>query len=1356
MVAYNALFSWATVLILLLLLDHVSAVLNPDTPGLLPHQRRALRERPLYKRQTNSSTAALDAARKIIDAAVAQQGEYNTHRIKNPKRNTYRSRYDASGSQKRDDGPAPPVLNSTVLEAAALLAEHHALQQQANGTLHTVYSRPKFDKRSLNETEEDQSTVGKRDTSYWLADLGQHGRSPLGGDPSYPVFRNVQDPKFAGGAKGDGVTDDTAAINGRSSAPFSAPPLPLLTLTLPAAIAYGNNCGDNCLSSSIKGTFIYFPPGTYLISAPINAYYYSQLVGNPNDMAVIKTSPGFIGLGAIQSDVYMPNANGDEWYIEQSNFYRQVRNFIVDISDTTTASTAAFHWQVAQATSMFKVSVYASTASDTTQMGFFTENGSGGFMSDVDITGGKYGIYGGNQQYTVRNFYFEQQTAAAICLLWDWGWTWSGLLVSDTPIGLLLIDPTNDSAQPAGSIYVMDSYFKNVETLIKSQVPKSSILETSGITLDNIGMSGVSNVVLFENGDGLAIPTSSPIDFVVIDSTTWGGSPGFGSFFQAYTNRTRSFSTPAPSSSLLGQGRASYARETYFYRARPQYEGIEADSIVNVLDYGAVGDGVADDTAAVQKALDQASLSNVIFFPAGSYRITSTITIPLNCRMTGQVWSQLVASGSEFQNTEAPTPMVKVGNVGDVGTIEISDILFTSIGNLAGLVMVEWNVAAETQGSVAMWDSHFRVGGAMGTELQVAQCPKVTDINLNCIAAAMMMHLTPLSNGYFENVWAWVADHDLDDSQNTMITIAVARGILVESSGPTWLWGTASEHSMLYQYNFFGAANLFAGMIQTESPYFQYTKSTESPGPFNKAIYVSDPGFDDSSCNGTELLCNFAWAAIVDDVDNITIAGAGLYSWFDAYDQSVCVDAQNCQQRLILDNSDNYGFRLSNLVTIGSMEMLSAPNTNTAVLAKENTQAAAHPFWSYLGIYTDDMASDNNDDDKCADDDTRPECSTDPICPDVSFSDLDAVFSAGGQYSDYCLAQYVMDTMNATLGDVIANYTEVNQGYDSVYKYYPKYIKELVTESLTDFMQDSTAKTPGGGAGNKYFQCKFTSGKASATQQCPFSYLQLAPYGTYTMEYNLIDSDGFYSALNSTYGIQKDWVEFGQKKYSSSACNENIYNMTTHNAIKCPTTWITYENIPVLASHIQITNPKTVVEAAMSNISQLQDTFDQMNINMATASWNGPPVDAVQTLSIALFTLMQGIENMAAAKAIASKMSKEKRIELILGILSVALIFLPFLDDVVPEIAGLESIGTMISTMGNVALSIESIVANPLSAPMEIIGALMGPEGREEKGMEDLSSARRLMPDGLMGKFGGEAGRLEGQMTNLFKKACSA
>src|SRR5215472_2704617 len=44
----------------------------------------------------------------------------------------------------------------------------------------------------------------------------------------------------------------------------------------------------------------------------------------------------------------------------------------------------------------------------------------------------------------------------------------------------------------------------------------------------------------------------------------------------------------------------------------------------NVLDYGAVGDGVADDTAAIQAAINT---GNPVLLPAGTYRITAQLNM---------------------------------------------------------------------------------------------------------------------------------------------------------------------------------------------------------------------------------------------------------------------------------------------------------------------------------------------------------------------------------------------------------------------------------------------------------------------------------------------------------------------------------------------------------------------------------------------------------------------------------------------------------------------------------------------------------------------------------------------------------
>ena len=51
---------------------------------------------------------------------------------------------------------------------------------------------------------------------------------------------------------------------------------------------------------------------------------------------------------------------------------------------------------------------------------------------------------------------------------------------------------------------------------------------------------------------------------------------------------------------------------------------------VNVKDFGAVGDGVTDDTAAIQAALDYATDGTAIYFGSKEYKITSGLTASSN------------------------------------------------------------------------------------------------------------------------------------------------------------------------------------------------------------------------------------------------------------------------------------------------------------------------------------------------------------------------------------------------------------------------------------------------------------------------------------------------------------------------------------------------------------------------------------------------------------------------------------------------------------------------------------------------------------------------------------------------------
>lgn len=160
-------------------------------------------------------------------------------------------------------------------------------------------------------------------------------------------------------------------------------------------------------------------------------------------------------------------------------------------------------------------------------MGIFTENGSGGFMSHCTIAGGKYGIYGGNQQYTVRNFQIFNQASANICLIWDWGWTWAGMFLGKAPVGISLINPEDSTGQQAGSTYILNSQFVNTPTAIQATFESKSMLNTSIITLDNIGLSGVDTIVGFTDGDTLDISGDS-LDFVIVGNVEYLSSVSQG------------------------------------------------------------------------------------------------------------------------------------------------------------------------------------------------------------------------------------------------------------------------------------------------------------------------------------------------------------------------------------------------------------------------------------------------------------------------------------------------------------------------------------------------------------------------------------------------------------------------------------------------------------------------------------------------------------------------------------------------------------------------------------------------------------------------------------------------------------
>lgn len=231
-------------------------------------------------------------------------------------------------------------------------------------------------------------------------------------------------------------------------------------------------------------------------------WYFTQLVGdaiNPPTLLVnstFDTNKGtYPGLAALDTNVYIPAGGGSEWYANQNNFYRQVRNFVIDMT-TAPLSTASIHWQVGQATSLQNITFNMASRRrpGNKQQGIFMENGSGGYMGDLAFNGGYIGAYLGNQQFTARNMAFNDCTTA-IFMNFDWVWTFHTLSITNCEVG---IDMTNGGFdnQQIGSAVVLDSVISAVNGILTHYLPGYSSAQSSGtLVLENVDFSG-SNVAI--------------------------------------------------------------------------------------------------------------------------------------------------------------------------------------------------------------------------------------------------------------------------------------------------------------------------------------------------------------------------------------------------------------------------------------------------------------------------------------------------------------------------------------------------------------------------------------------------------------------------------------------------------------------------------------------------------------------------------------------------------------------------------------------------------------------------------------------------------------------------------------------
>lgn len=350
----------------------------------------------------------------------------------------------------------------------------------------------------------------------------------------------------------------------------------------------------------------------------------------------------------------------------------------------------------------------------------------------------------------------------------------------------------------------------------------------------------------------------------------------------------------------------------YFTAPLPQYANYDVSQIVSVKEdpehrvYGdsrchsaLITDPVGnnppdshDDGPAINAILRKNANCKIVFFPQGIYRTNGTIYVPPGSRLVGEVFSVISGVGPRFSDPASPQPIIQVGNPGERGVAQFTDLLFSVADILPGAIIVQVNMAGPQPGDVGFWNCVIRAGGSVDS-LVATRCGDPDPAN--CKAAFALLHLAKTASAYLEDVWGWVADHGLDPGLPAQ-NIAVGRGALVESSSPTWLVGTSFEHCVLYQYALHGASNVYVGQHQTEAPYWQGAGTPRrAPAPWaadSNSIASGDPSFDHCGGEDDDDRCYRAWGLHVTDSDSVVVHGSALWSFFNAMNDDRWSDPQ--------------------------------------------------------------------------------------------------------------------------------------------------------------------------------------------------------------------------------------------------------------------------------------------------------------------------------------------------------------------------------------------------------------------------------------------------------------------------------
>ena len=231
-------------------------------------------------------------------------------------------------------------------------------------------------------------------SKFWYENIKHNGISAsIPNGSNWTVFRNVKEY----GAKGDGTTDDTAAIQ--------------------RAITTGNSASTRetgRFGSTGQPAVVYFPAGTYLVKATIRSAVGTLLMGDPLDKPTIKAAADFVGAQLL--------FGRDKQFTGLVGFYHGVKGLALD--STAVARTKAItllEWSVSQNNILSDVVFRMPVGADVHTGIATTGLNSGLIMNELVFEGGGTGISLAATQYHLKNLVFNSASPCSFSLYPAWG-----------------------------------------------------------------------------------------------------------------------------------------------------------------------------------------------------------------------------------------------------------------------------------------------------------------------------------------------------------------------------------------------------------------------------------------------------------------------------------------------------------------------------------------------------------------------------------------------------------------------------------------------------------------------------------------------------------------------------------------------------------------------------------------------------------------------------------------------------------------------------------------------------------------------------------------------------------------------